>query len=80
MRTEQIDIMNAVGDPSRHFASPTEIARHPALCEDDKLKLLRTWENDALQLEAAANENFFGGEPSRLPEVKEALRLLRQAG
>lgn len=76
MTVESTQLEAAIGDPSRHFQSPMEIAKHPDLGESDKIKLLRAWETDAVELETASNENMSGGEPSRLREVKEALRTL----
>ena len=78
MSPERIDVQKAIGDPSRHFESPMDIVAHPALCAAEKAKLLRIWEVDARELEIAANENMLGGEPSRLSEVNEALRLVAE--
>lgn len=79
MGTESIPLDAAIGDPSSHFRSPMEIVKHPDLQHSDKLKLLRAWETDAIELETASEENMAGGEPSRLREVKEALRKLTEA-
>lgn len=79
MRAEHVRLETIIGDPSRHFDSPMEIAEHSAFGDADKLKLLQAWETDAVVLETASEENMAGGEPSRLREVKEAIRKLSEA-
>ena len=79
MRAEGTLLEAAIGDPSSYFRSPMEIAKHPKLGKSEKIRLLRAWETDAIELETASNENMAGGEPSRLGEVKTALRSLREA-
>lgn len=78
MTTDFVDMEKAIADPSRSFDSPYDIVEHAALSRDDKFKLLQVWETDARELETAAGENMTGGEASRLREVHEALRTLKE--
>jgi hypothetical protein len=60
------------------FGSPDEVARHPLLTIDCKREILwrRAW--DEYLLDLANADGMSEGEPSRLPEVKAALRVLNQ--
>jgi CBS domain-containing protein len=51
------------------FGSPEEVERDARLSQDDKLAILKSWEEDARELAVAEDENMTGGEPSRLGEV-----------
>jgi len=47
-RTSQVDIEAALQDPKAFFAEPQEVADHPQLSREEKLAILRRWEQDAL--------------------------------
>ena len=59
----------ALLDPGAVFGSPEEVERDARLSQDDKLAILKSWEEDARELAVAEDENMAGGEPSRLEEV-----------
>jgi len=59
----------AILDPASVFRSPDQVEHDPTLGRDDKLAILRSWEEDARELAVAEEENMAGGEPSRLDEV-----------
>jgi hypothetical protein len=63
-------------DPARYFEAPRAVLDAPGLDTEHKLALLRRWEADARQLQAAEEENMTGGEPSRLGQVLEAIEAL----
>ena len=44
----------------------------------EKLMILRSWENEAHQLQAATEENMTGGEPSRLEEIRKVIDRLEK--
>jgi hypothetical protein len=45
---------------------------------EQKAEILENWENEAHQLQAAADESMIGGEPSRLAEVRQAIDKLKK--
>jgi CBS domain-containing protein len=59
----------ALLNPAAVFGSPEEVERDARLSQDDKLAILKSWEEDARELAVAEDENMAGGEPSRLEEV-----------
>lgn len=71
-----IDLKQAEEDPTSVFASPQDVVRHGLLSRAQKLRILRRWKLDALEMEVAAEENMTGGETSRLDEVLAALNVL----
>ena len=71
-----IDIDKLLKDPSTYFKSPKEVCEEETLTRDQKIKILRQWEYDALELEVAEEENMSGGSPDVLHEILVALRKL----
>ncbi len=71
-----IDPKQAEQDPAGTFASPQEVLRHDSLSREEKLRILRRWKLDALEIEVATEEAMTGGEASRLDEVIAALDAL----
>ena len=70
------ELDTALVNPAAAFASPDEVVRHPLLTIDCKREILWRWAWDEYLLELAAAEGMPDPEPSRLPEVKDALRVL----
>jgi hypothetical protein len=66
----------ALLNPAAVFSSPDEVVRHPLLTIDCKREILWRWAWDEYLLDLALAEGMPEGEPSRLPEVRAALRLL----
>lgn len=75
-REDAIDMEKALSDPSTAFAEPDDILRDRRLSSEQKLRLLRQWERDAVGLTIAEGEGMGGGEESRLARVRNALRRL----
>jgi hypothetical protein len=73
---DAIDMEKALSDPSAVFAQPDDILRDRRLSSEQKLRLLRQWERDAMGLTIAEGEGMGGGEESRLARVRSALRSL----
>lgn len=71
-----IDLNQAEEDPAAVFAAPQDVLRQAGLSREQKLRILRRWKLDALEMEVAAEENMTGGERSRLDEVTAALNAL----
>ena len=63
----------ALLDPAAVFGSPEEVERDALLSREDKLAILKGWEEDAHELAVAEDENMAGGEPNRLAERLAAL-------
>jgi len=63
-------------NPAAVFRSPDEVVRHPLLMLNCKREILRRWTWDEYLLDLANAEGMPEGEPSRLPEVEAALRVL----
>ena len=76
MRTTSI--AKAIENPVKVFDSPQEIVNNDKLSLDKKLEILKSWEQDAIQLETSTGENMTGGEPSRLTEVRAAIDHLEK--
>ena len=74
-RTATLEDMLA--DPAACFASPDDVLRAD-LSNEDKRRVLQTWETDARRLEESAGENMSGGERSRLQAVREAARKIER--
>lgn len=70
------DLDRALVNPASVFASPQDVVRHPLLTLDCKREILCRWAWDEYLLDLALADGMPEGEPSRLPEVKAALRIL----
>ena len=70
-----IEFEQALKNPAAAFEEPEAILRVRDLSRDQKVKLLRQWEYDALQLEVATEENMpsAAGEGSRLAAWRRCL-------
>jgi hypothetical protein len=62
------------------FSHPFDVVRAAGLRDEDKIRLLLDWLEDEVALLVADDEGMFGGAPSRLDGVLEALRALDPAG
>jgi len=71
-----IDTQRAEEDPAAVFAAPQDVVQHGGLSRGQKLRILRRWKLDALELEVATEEDMTGGEASRLDEVITALKAV----
>lgn len=65
-------VTKAKANPTRVYNSPTEVV-HDSITDEAKLRILRSWEDEAHQLQAAADESMGGGESSRLDEIRAAI-------
>ena len=77
MRTAQI--ATAKQSPTKVFDTPADVVAAD-IPDEEQAKILKNWEDEAHQLQAAADENMTGGEPSRLGEVRRAIAKLKNAG
>jgi hypothetical protein len=70
------DLERAFVNPASVFSSPHDVVRHPLLTIDCKRDILQRWAWDEYLLDLANAEGMPEGEPSRLDEVKAALRVV----
>jgi len=71
-----IDIEKAILVPASVFKTPEEVLNSQELSRDQKIKILRSWEYDARQLEVAEEENMIGTQEDILDKIIFALRSL----
>jgi hypothetical protein len=60
------------------FAEPQDVAADPKLSRENKLAILRRWEQDALRLSASEAEGMGGGQESMLGRVGQAIQVVLQ--
>ena len=72
------DLERAFVNPASVFDSPHDVVRHPLLTIDCKREILQRWAWDEYLLDLADAEGMPEGEPSRLDEVRAALRLVNR--
>jgi hypothetical protein len=72
------ELDRALINPAAVFGSPADVVHHPLLTLDCKREILWRWAWDEYLLELANADGMPEGEPSRLSEVKAALRLVNQ--
>jgi len=70
------DFDRALLNPASVFETPQDVVRHPLLSLDCKREILWRWAWDEYLLDLALADGMPEGEPSRLPEVRDALRIL----
>jgi hypothetical protein len=61
-----------------YFTEPKDVVAHPQLSRDEKLAILREWEQDALRLSTSESEGMGGGE-ERLGRVEESIGVLERS-
>ncbi|CAN5398299.1 hypothetical protein BH10PSE7_BH10PSE7_19910 [soil metagenome] len=59
--------------PSRTFNTPADVVADKKLAPHEKLLLLKRWEQEANDLQRAADESMAGSDNSRLPEIRKAI-------
>ena len=65
----------AKANPTSVFNSPADVLR-AEITDAEKLTILKSWEDEAHQLQAATSENMTGGESPNLTEIREAIDKL----
>ena len=69
-------IEKAMLNPDSVFATPDDMFAEKSLTREQKIKILRSWEYDARELEVAEEENMGGGPPDKLDEILKVLHRL----
>ena len=70
------DYDRALIAPEQVFKSPIDIVTTKSLTPEQKLKILKHWEANALDLQVATEESMTGPENSRLGEIRKAINTL----
>lgn len=70
------DFEKAIKCPSCVYSEPQEVLDDSSINQDQKIQILKQWEQDALQIMHADEENMAGDDPSFLNRVKLALASL----
>jgi hypothetical protein len=72
----QSELEKAVQRPWDAYKTPEEVLADRSLSDEDKRRVLESWERDARELAVAEEENMGGGEPNMLHRVLQALNEL----
>jgi hypothetical protein len=76
MTSRPVKLDQALADPAAMFATPEDVAAHPALTREQKIEILRLWEYDAAEAEVATEEGMPGGDDGLLRRILLALDTL----
>lgn len=66
----------AMLNPGAIFSSPSQVADNPELSLAEKLKILRSWEYDAMEISVSLEEGMRGAEEEWLPFILQAILKL----
>ena len=72
----KMDFEKAKLNPATVFNSPQEVVSNQELSRDQKIEILRQWEQDARLMEVAEEENMPGPESKLLQPIRDALHAL----
>ena len=70
----ETDLDEMMCDPRAVFPEPQDVVAHPQLSREQKLAILRRWEQDALRLSASEAQGIGGGKGIMLGRVESAIR------
>ena len=71
-----IDLEAALLNPAGCFKEPRDVLAERRLTREQKLRVLRQWDQDARQLAVAEEENMTGGEENMVGRVSKAILAL----
>ena len=71
-----MDLEKAKLNPAAVFKTPQEIVSRQELSREQKLEILRRWEQDAMLMEVAEEEGMPGPQPKLLQPIRDALHAL----
>jgi hypothetical protein len=72
----KMDFEKAKLNPATVFNSPQEVVSSQELSREQKIEILRQWEQDARLMEVAEEENMPGPESKLLQPIRDALHAL----
>jgi hypothetical protein len=71
-----MDFEKAKLNPAAVFKSPQEVVSSQELSREQKIEILRQWEQDARLMEVAEEESMPGPQPKLLQPIRDALHAL----
>ena len=71
-----MDFEKAKLNPAAVFKSPQEVSSSQELSREQKIEVLRQWEQDARLMEVAEEESMPGPQPNLLQPIRDALHAL----
>jgi hypothetical protein len=71
-----MDLEKAKLNPAAVFKTPQEIVSSQELSREQKLEILRRWEQDAMSMEVAEEEGMPGPQLKLLQPIRDALHAL----
>jgi hypothetical protein len=72
---------DAKANPTKAYGRPMDVVRDGSVDIRERMAILKRWEQEARDLQRAADENMTGGEPSLLEDVRKAIdSLCREHG
>ena len=71
-----MDLEKAKLNPAAVFKSPQEVVSSQELSREQKIEILRRWEQDAMSMEVAEEEGMPGAQPKLLQSIRAALHAL----
>jgi len=71
-----MDFEKAKLNPAAVFKSPQEVVSSQELSREQKIEILRQWEQDATLMEVADEEGMTGPQPKLLQPIRDALHAL----
>ena len=71
-----MDFEKAKLDPAAVFKSPQEVVSSQELSREQKIEILRQWEQDARLMEVAEEESMPSPQPKLLQPIRDALHTL----
>jgi hypothetical protein len=75
-KISKADFDKMMQDPRAFFSEPRDVVAHPELSREQKLAVLRQWEQDAIRLSESEAEGMGGGEESMLGRVESAIQAV----
>ena len=63
-------------NPAAVFKSPQEVVSSQELSREQKIEILRQWEQEAASMEVADEESMTGPQPKLLQPIRDALHAL----
>jgi hypothetical protein len=71
-----MDLEKAKLNPTAVFKTPQEIVSSQELSREQKLEILRRWEQEAMSMEVGEEEGMPGPQPKLLQPIRDALHAL----
>lgn len=70
------DYDKAIKDPTLVYRTPGDVLADPGLNDEQRLQILKRWEQDQRELQVAQEEGMSGGEENILKEILDAMETL----